>query len=231
MSKKIALILNILILFVATGCAWENLPEGEEEDQRIIEVTMRLGGAIVPEYFYYIVFNVSGDDTMKPYSIFEGEDRGKYWHVYYMVGQPPFRAYGLYRGRGGLGPGGEELIDKEPVERSYLNELLPGTDFSGDRIHLKIDLSEFASVPAKINMNMIVCNQAIDERSRYEYELEPVVWDSFYQGGITMNLSGIDDFWDEMVSEHRQEDIPNEYEELAVPGADIKGWHFEKIAW
>jgi hypothetical protein len=183
---------------------------------------------MIPDYFYYIVFNLSGDSEKKPYSVFEGEDRGKYWNIYYMYGRPPFRDLGLYRGYGGIGPNDEVLIDMEPLERAYLNELLPGTDVSGDHMVLRIDLTKLKLPTKKINMNMIVCNQAIDAKSQIEYEYDPLVWDSFYGRGITMDLGGTTDFWNEF--NNRMEDKPNEREDVAPPGADIKNWRFQIIS-
>ena len=78
MLKKLIPILCLIVLSLNIGCAWENLPEGEVEVQKIIQVTMRLGGAMHEDLFYYIIFNVSGDPDNKPYSVFEGDDRGKF---------------------------------------------------------------------------------------------------------------------------------------------------------
>jgi hypothetical protein len=213
------------------SCAWENLPAGGEEvPTRIVRVMMRLGGPIRNDLFYYIVFNLSGDPTKKPYSIFDGEDRGKYWTVYYMYGQPPLRDLDLYRGFGGKTKDGDYRIDQRPTQRYDLNELMDGTTISGDQITLVINLTEFGFIPNNINMNMIVCNQAIDLESKFEYEWDPYVFDSFYERGITIDLNSIDPWWGESNYEDKMEVFPNENEETAPPGADIIDWYFTVIS-
>ncbi len=227
MYRILALNLCILCLLLIVGCAWENLPEGEVEEEFIVEVTMRLEGPKLPNLFYYIVFNLSGDSARKPYSVFSGEDRGRYWNIYYMYGEPPFRDPDLYRGYGGTLPDGTELIDGRPLESQKLNEVLI-QNTTGDHITLRINLSDLDLPSQEINMNMIVCNQAIDAESQIEYEWEPLVWDSFKDRGITMNLGGIADYWNEF--NEQMEDQPNEREESAAPGADIKSWSFKIIS-
>lgn len=230
-ARKLIQMLTTIALFFLVSCAWENLPEGVQEKQRIIEVTMKTGGAMRPDLFYYIVFNLSGDPSKKPYSIFEGEDRGKYWSVYYMWGKPPYKNLGLYRGFGGKGKDGKNLVDNPPLDRSLLHELTTGTSVSGDRMTLRIDLSKLA-IPASItsiNMNMIVCNQAIDADSRVDYQYAPYVFDSFYDRGITIPLTGVGDYWDE--ANNPQERLPNEHENSAPPEANITDWRFFKISW
>jgi hypothetical protein len=224
--KLMAPILYILISFQFAGCAWENLPEGETEEQLIVEVTMRMAGAMRPELFYYIVFNITGDPEKKPYSVFEGEDRGKYWNVYYMWGTPPFEETGLWRGLGGTNAEGENRIDIPPTEQAYLTELRPGTTQEGDHLTLRIDLSDIGYDFTSINMNMIVCNQAIDAESRLEYQYDPLVYDSFFARGITINLDGTEDYWDENQPTNAQEIYPNEREDDAPPEADIVYWRF-----
>lgn len=229
MYKFLRIILTLVPLVSLCSCAWENLPEGEQQKQRIVQVTMRLGGPMRSDLFYYIVFNLSNDPSKKPYSVFEGEDRGKYWSVYYMWGTPPYQPTGLYRGLGGKGAGGTNLIDRFPTKRDYLIELLPGTVVEGDHMTLVIDLSKF-SLPEDnltVNMNMIVCNQAIDATSRVEYEYDPYVFDSFYARGISMTFSSTSDFWDEL--HNPQETIPNEREDTAPPEANIIDWRFQII--
>ena len=224
--KLIAPILYILIAIQFSGCAWENLPEGETEEQLIIEVTMRMAGAMHPDLFYYIVFNVTGDSDKKPYSVFDGEDRGKYWNIYYMWGRPPYEDTGLWRGLGGKGIGGNDLIDNFPTEEGYLTELRSGTTQEGDHLTLRIDLSDIGYEFTSINMNMIVCNQAIDADSRLEYEYDPLVYDSFFSRGITINLAGTEDYWDENQPTNAQEIYSNEREDDAPPEADIVYWSF-----
>jgi hypothetical protein len=230
MSRKIIAILYILMVAPLAGCAWENLPEGGGEPDKIIEVTMRVGGAMRADLFYYIVFNLSGDPSRKPYSVFKGDDRGKYWNVYYMWGTPPYEDTGLYRGLGGKGVGGKELIDVFPTKREFLNELKTGTTQEGDTLKLRINLSAIDVTVDSLNMNMIVCNQAIDAESRVEYEYDPYVFDSFYARGITINLTTSTDYWDENMPAYEQEGIPNEYEESAPPEADIVYWRFQIVS-
>lgn len=210
------------------GCAWENLPEGQQKKQVIVQTTMRLAGDLNPNYFYYIVFNVTGKPDNKPQSIFDGDDRGKFWNVYYMWGTPPFRATGLYRGFGGTSKSGKNLVDREPKENAYLNELLPGTIVEGSSITLRINLTGLVIPGNVINMNMIVCNQAIDATSKLEYEHDPFVFDSFYAGGITINLAGTYDFFNEALNP--QENLPNENEDIAPPSANIVNWNFQIIS-
>jgi hypothetical protein len=191
----------------------------------IVQVSMRLRGAINPDFFYYIVFNNSGDPAAKPWSVFDGEDRGKNWSLYYMYGSPPTRATDLYRGAGGLGGEGENLVDQPPLDRASIPELLPGTIVEDDRITLRIDLGgpDFQS----LNMNMIVCNQAIDAESKVSYEFDPYVFDSFYDNGITLDPTEGITQWSE--STHPQEQIPNEYENTAPASADIVDWVFQIV--
>jgi hypothetical protein len=231
LNKSIILILYIIFLLAGVGCAWENLPQGQEETQRIIQVNMRMGGAMRSDLFYYIVFNLSGNAENKPYSVFDGVDRGKFWTVYYMWGTPPLKETGLYRGFGGKGVNGSNLIDRFPMSREYLNELLPGTTVEGDHMTLSIDVSKLhipATTSLSVNMNMIVCNQAIDATSRLEYEYDPYVFDSFYGRGITMIYTSTADYWDEL--HNPQESIPNEHEDVAPPEANIIDWRFQIIA-
>ncbi len=230
MRYKLVIILYILALIPMCGCAWENLPEGEVEEKKIIQVTMRLGGKMRSDLFYYIVFNLSGDPDKKPYSVFDGEDRGKNWTVYYMWGTPPFEPTGLYRGFGCKGISGNDLIDNFPDKEDFINELLPGTNVSGDSMTLRIDMTNLPLTSGYINLNMIVCNQAIDAQSKFEYEYDPYVFDSFYERGITMNLLGYETFWSEQQSENAQEEFPNEQEETAPPEADIINWRFQVIS-
>lgn len=231
MLKKIAIILYIFVLtMMVAGCAWENLPiDGEEVQTRYIRVNMRLGGPMNPEYYYYIVFNLSGDTDKKPYTIFDGEDRGKYWTVYYMYGQPPNRVLDLYRGFGGTSPDGDYRVDDRPTQRYDLNEVKDGTNIGGDQITLVVDLTDFGLIPDSINLNMIVCTQAIDLESKYEYEWDPYVFDSFYERGITISLNSVDPWWGEANYEDKLEVFPNENEETAPPGADIIDWYFTVI--
>ena len=228
MSKKILVILCMLTLFSAVSCAWENLPEGEQEIKRIIQVTMRLGGTMRTDLFYYIVFNLSGDPNKKPYSVFDGEDRGKYWTVYYMYGQPPYEDLDLYRGFGGKGTDGSSRIDRFPTEQDELNELLLGTSIQGDQMTLRIDLTELKLKSPIMNMNMIVCNQAIDAQSKFEYKYIPCVWDSFYAQGVTIDLMGTDYYWNEQSDPMEQ--ISNEHEDTASPEANIIGWYFQIVS-
>ncbi|MCX6645987.1 MAG: hypothetical protein NTY09_06485 [bacterium] len=230
MAKKLIQILVIILSFAISGCAWENISkEGEEpEPQRVIQVRMQVGGAKREDIFYYIVFNLSGDPAKKPLAIFDGVDRGKNWTVYYMWGKPPNHNLGLYRGYGGEGTGGSNLIDQPPVEQAFLNELMEGTSISGDQITLRIDLTKIAIGNGIFNLNMIVCNQAIDSESQFEYEFDPLVADSFYSGGISIDFFGIADTWNE--TNNPQEDIANEREELAPPEADIIDWSFRIIS-
>lgn len=219
-------ILYILITIPYSGCAWENLPEGEEEEQLIVEVTMRMAGAMRPDLFYYVVFNLTGDPDKKPYSVFDGEDRGRNWNVYYMWGTPPYEDTGLWRGVGGKDNEGNDRVDNFPTEEAFLNELLPGTTQEGDHLTLRINLSDFDYQFTSLNMNMIVCNQAIDAESRLEYEYDPWVYDSFYARGITINLTGSETYWDENQPTNEQEAISNEREDSAPPEADIVYWRF-----
>jgi hypothetical protein len=228
MRPKLIYLLLILLVIPQTGCAYDNLPKGEQENQTIIQVTMRLGGAKREDYFYYIVFNLSGDPEKKPRPIFDGEDRGKNWSVYYVWGWPPDHELGIYRGYGGEGVNGGNLIDVFPIEEAFLNELLPGTNANGDQFTLRIDLTDVPLASGIINMNMIVCNQAIDAESQFEYEFDPYVFDSFYNYGISININGTADFWNEV--HNPQEDIPNEHEDIAPPEADIIGWHFQIVS-
>jgi len=230
MRYTYTILLITSLSYLLTSCAWENLPEGEVKKQRIVQVTMRLGGAMRPDLFYYIVFNLSGDPNKKPYSVFEGEDRGKYWTVYYMWGTPPHRDTDLYRGFGGKSKSGSNLIDKPPIPRRDLIELLPGTVVEGDHMTLVINLTDLPFPETGnviVNMNMIVCNQAIDAVSRIEYEYEPYVFDSFLNRGISMTLTSVADYWDEF--HNQQEHIPNEHEDVAPPEANIVDWRFQIV--
>ncbi len=220
----------MLSVLPLAGCAWENLPEGEQESQLIVEVTMRMAGAMRPDFFYYIVFNLSGDSAKKPYDVFEGEDRGKYWTVYYMWGTPPYKQTDIYRGFGGTTKDEENLIDREPVERERLNELRSGTGQEGDTLTLRIDLSDLDPFLTSINMNMIICNQAIDAKSRLEYEYDPWVYDSFIDRGLTINLKGLDDYWDENQVENQMEYKQNANEDIAPPAGDIVYWRFQIVS-
>jgi len=216
-----------MALISGTGCAWSNPPEGGEKPQKIIQVTMRLGGAMHEELFYYIVFNLSGKIDNKPYSVFDGEDRGKFWTVYYMYGAPPYKPRDLYRGFGGKGVNGTLLIDKFPTAQIDLTELRPGTSVQGESMTLVIDLTELP-LPSKIvNLNMIVCNQAIDAESKFWYEYDPRVYDSFLNRGISIDMGGVTDYWSE--AGYPQEEIANEYEDASVPQADIVDWSFQII--
>jgi len=229
MLRKLIPILCLITISLNIGCAWENLPEGEVIDQKIIQVTMKLGGAMHEDLFYYIVFNLSGDLGKKPYSIFDGEDRGKYWTVYYMYGAPPYRDRGLYRGLGGISLSGNVLIDQFPKTQDFATELLPGTNVQGDSMTLKIDLTELPLVSDIVNLNMIVCNQAIDAESKFEYEYEPYVFDSFMDRGLSIDIGGHDSYWSEAMEEYKQELFPNEHEDTAPPEADIIHWNFQVI--
>jgi hypothetical protein len=142
-----------------------------------------------------------------------------------MYGSPPTRATDLYRGAGGLGGEGENLVDQPPLDRASIPELLPGTIVEDDRITLRIDLGgpDFQS----LNMNMIVCNQAIDAESKVSYEFDPYVFDSFYDNGITLDPTEGITQWSE--STHPQEQIPNEYENTAPASADIVDWVFQIV--
>lgn len=231
MSRKLIQIFTIILLVFNCGCAWENLPEEGNDDpkpQRVIQVKMQLGGAKREDIFYYIVFNLSGDPANKPLPIFDGEDRGKNWTVYYMYGKPPNRDLGLYRGYGGEGTGGSNLIDSQPLEAAYLNELMEGTSTSGDQITIRIDLTEIPIGNGIFNLNMIVCNQAIDAESQIEYEFDPYVVDAFLDGGVSIDFFGTADLWNETYNP--QEEIPNEHEDVAPPGADIINWNFRIIS-
>jgi hypothetical protein len=230
MSSKLIQILIILVALIVPGCAWENLPSETQDvtPQRVIQVRMQLGGAKREDLFYYIVFNLSGDPAKKPLAIFDGVDRGKNWTVYYMWGKPPNRNLGLYRGYGGEGTGGSNLIDQIPVEQAFLNELMEGTSVTGDQMTLRIDLTNIAIGNGIFNLNMIVCNQAIDAESQFEYEYDPYIVDSFYDGGISIDFFGNADTWNETYNP--QEEIPNEHEDIAPPEADIIDWSFRIIS-
>ena len=210
---------------MANSCAWENLPEGGEKPPFIVEVTMRMGGDMSPDLFYYIVFNLSGEADKKPRSIITGPDRGKFWTVYYMWGTPKFQPTDLYRGFGGQPNEDTNLVDKPPVKSSFLNELLPGTVIEGNQMTLKIDLTEIQNAISNINLNMIVCDQAIDAESQLYYQFDPIVWDSFYGNGLTINLkSTTEDFYSENDTRYQMERIPNENEDIALPKANIVYW-------
>jgi len=227
MLRKLIPILCALTLLAGTGCAWENPPEGGELPQKIIRVSMTLGGAMHEDLFYYIVFNLSGKIDNKPYSVFDGEDRGKFWTVYYMYGAPPYKLRDLYRGFGGKGVNDNLLIDKLPIPRIDLIELLQGTSVQGNTMTLEINLTELPLASDIINMNMIVCNQAIDAESKFWYEDEPWVFDSFLYRGISIDMGSYDNYWSE--ANYKQEEIANEHEESAPPEADIKDWSFQVI--
>ena len=232
MLKKSCLILYIVAVLFSSGCAWENLPQGQQEKKRIIQVTMSVGGNMNPNLFYYIVLNLSGDSNKKPLSVFDGADRGKYWMVYYMYGTPPRRPTGLYRGFGGIGKNGGDLIDIQPRSQEYLLELGPGTVVTGDHMTLSLDLSKLLKptvTSVNVNLNMIVCNQAIDAQSRLEYEYDPYVYDSFLNGGITLNIPSELRIWNE--HSNSMETIPNEHETTARPEADIRDWLVQVISW
>jgi hypothetical protein len=225
--KKYAVILYMMALCVPMGCAWENLPEGGVKTEQVVRVTMRLGGSMDPKYFYYIVFNLSGNPAKKPYSVFDGLDRGRNWSIYYVWGTPPYRDTDVYRGLGSIGASRKRRIDEPPVEMNLLNELLPGSVVEGDHMTLRIRISDLGVDLGSINMNMIVCNQAIDGESRLYYTYDPYVFDSFYERGITMNLKGTEDLWDEVQIENQQESTPNEHELTAPPETNIIGWRFQ----
>ena len=230
MIRKTYTILLILLLPLFVGCAWENLPEGGVEDRFIVKFIMRMNGAMRENLFYYIVFNLSGVPGNYPQSNFEGDDRGENWNIYYMYGKPPNRPLDLYRGFGGTFKG-ENLIDRKPEERLFLNELTSETVVEGDHMIVVVDLTEiqnFKWFNGIINLNMIVCNQAIDEESRFEYEYDPFVYDSFYGGGIAIDLNGSADFWDE--AHDPLEELPNEQEDIAPPEADIVNWRVQIIS-
>ncbi|MFH1677087.1 MAG: hypothetical protein ABIC40_08680 [bacterium] len=227
MYKFSTLILPILLLFTVASCAWSNEDDPNQTKNTVIQVTMRLGGAIRNDLFYYFVFNISGDPLKKPYSVFDdSEDRGKYWSVYYMYGTPPRRPTGIYRGRGGTTKQGVSRIDNPPLEQAYLSELLPINNIQGNQFILRIDLGQVSL--KNINMNMIVCNQAIDADSRLEYEYDAYVYDSFYDRGLTLNLTGNILLWNE--AQYSQELISNEHEDVAPPEANIVDWQFNVLS-
>ncbi len=232
MFKKYTLILYILPLLIAfNGCAWENLPEGEVANEKIIRVNMRMEGPMHEELYYYIVFNLSGDPERKPYSLFMGEDRGKYWSVYYMYGQPPFRDRDIYRGFGGTTTEGANRVDGRPTESRDLNEIL-SSNTQGDQFTLELNLTEFGLIPDLININMIVCNQAIDLESKLEYEWDPYVYDSFWERGISINMNSNDLWWGEANPDFQmeQDTQSNEHELSAPPEADIISWYFQVVS-
>ena len=229
MYKFTVIIINLVILISLGSCGYSNLPIGEQENQRIIEVTMNLGGEISPILFYYIVFNLDNDPTHQPYSVFEGEDKGKYWTVYYMYGQPPFEDLQLYRGFGGTREDGFNLVDKFPEEEQNLLEIRNAT-ITGSQMSLRIELTNLGIPDTgqfNLNMNMIVCSQPIDITSQIEYDREPYVFDSFYNRGISINLNGNTDFFNENFNP--QEEFPNENEDIAPPSANITNWVFQII--
>jgi hypothetical protein len=236
MAKNAYKILYIfLLLLLSSGCGWQNLPQGEQQGQTIIEVTMRAGGPLDSKLFYYIVFNFSQKPGNKPDSIFEGDKRGKYWNVYYMWGTPPLKTTQIYRGFGGVNQSGTNLLDNSPLQQEYLNELLPGTSVEGDHMTLRIDLTPFKISPTKniiLNMNMIVCNQAMDAESKTYYgQYLPYVFDSFYSNGISMNISTTTDFFNEQLYPQEPPLMPpNEHEDVAPANANIIDWTFQVIS-
>ena len=210
---------------MVSGCAWSNEEDLTQPKNTVIQITMRLGGAIRNDLFYYFVFNLSGDPLKKPYSVFDNtSDRGKYWSVYYMYGTPPRKETGIYRGFGGTNKQGKPRIDNPPLEQDYLSELLPINNIQGNQFILRIDLGKRSL--KKINMNMIVCNQAIDAESRLEYEYDAYVYDSFYDHGLTLDLTGYTLTWNESQTQYSQETISNEHEDVAPPEANIVDWQF-----
>jgi hypothetical protein len=234
--KKLYLILYIAVILFSNGCAWENLPPGGEKTQKIVTVTMQLGGAMDPRLFYYIVFNLSQKADKLPFSVFTGVDRAKNWSVYYMYGQPPNnKTLDLYRGYGGVNKKGENLVDRPPTRREYLNELKSGTVVEGDHMTLVIDLTPFnlsSTSTYKLSMNMMVCNQPIDSDSQSYYDYAPYVFDSFFANGITMVINSTTDYWYEG-SAYGQEppyQPPNEHEDVAPANANIINWNFQIVS-
>jgi hypothetical protein len=231
MRVKLIHIILFSISLWPYGCAYANINKdapSEPKPQRVIQIKMQLGGAKREDIFYYIVFNLSGDAAKKPMPIFDGTDRGKNWTVYYVWGKPPNRDLGLYRGYGGEGVSGGNLVDNAPTEQAFLNELMEGTNTAGDQITLRIDLTKIPIGNGIINMNMIVCNQAIDAESQIEYEYPPYVVDAFFDGGISIDFFGTADTWNETYNP--QEEDSNEHEDGAPPGADIVDWNFRIIS-
>ncbi len=104
----IRLIISIsLLAFLSIGCAWENLDADVTDVDRIWELRMVMEGAVDDYSYYIIVFNFSGDINQKPLAALDGEERGRFWEVYYMRGKPGDRPemapepLDFYKGLGG----------------------------------------------------------------------------------------------------------------------------------
>ncbi|MFH1514261.1 MAG: hypothetical protein ABIG42_02250 [bacterium] len=82
------LILTFILSILSVGCAWENIDPTVNDENRFWEIQMVMEGGINTNLYYIIVFNFSGDENQKPLAALSGEDRGKFWDVYYMYGKP-----------------------------------------------------------------------------------------------------------------------------------------------
>jgi len=120
------LIITAIVMILACGCAWENIPPGEGEANRIWEIRMVMEGSIDLSTYYFIVFNISGDPAQLPVADFDGLDRGRNWDFYYVYGKPgadPFSGFAdpldFYKGEGGgtAVTGGELPIETDPKKR------------------------------------------------------------------------------------------------------------------
>ena len=112
-----------LLLFILTGCAWENVDESETAQYPIWEVRMVMEGSLNANLYYIIAFNFSGDETLMPFPEIDGEDRGRNWDVYYMYGKPGDRPevatkpLGFYKGIGSLSKENALPIVTSPKKR------------------------------------------------------------------------------------------------------------------
>jgi len=231
MLKNININLSILILFLLfpAGCAWENIPEGNQEKPLRVRITMDVQGKIDANLFYFIVFNFSGDTKQMPKPDFEGDERGKYWDAYYMYGNPRLTGNDFYRGVAGKTKSGENRLDKRPIPSAYMNEFVStssptpgGPPPSTSQIKLEldfgvVDMDKFKS----INMNMMVSSLPFDRIDNPDDQYDAFVYDNFEDNGVTLPLSGgKTDFNEEEYKKETQENIG----ENPPPNANIIDW-------
>jgi hypothetical protein len=228
--NKILLIL-ILAFLLQSGCAWENLPEGDETEKDLrMTITFRVQGQLDPNLFYFIVFNFSGDPSKKPKPDFEDEERGLNWDAYYMYGNPRLEGHDFYRGLGiGQTKDGTPYLDLRPVQSKKLTEFVT-TSYPpvktipvGNQIVLELDFGK-TKPPPSVNMNMMVSSLPIDRVDNPDDGYDALVYDSFKFDGITLNLGGTKtDFHEQETPMEDEENIG----ENPPPNANIIFWRVQ----
>jgi hypothetical protein len=216
----------MLIPLLQAGCAWENIDEGDTDDDFRMQIELRVKGSIDPNLFYFIVFNFSGDKDQKPIPDFEDEERGLYWDAYYMYGNPRLTGHNFYRGIAGTAKDGNPKLDKRPAPSNELWEFVPtskptvGTSPTGNSIMLELDFG-LNKPPSIVNMNMMVSSLPFDRVDNPDDPYDALIYDSFLFDGVTLNIGGsTKDFHEQDFKVEQDENIG----ENPPPNADITFW-------